>query len=65
MAKNIMIFADGTGQIGGIKPDQRLSNVSERRTRYRDRMRRLILTHWCIFMDPSTIETTPPEKGSR
>ncbi|WP_084489063.1 DUF2235 domain-containing protein [Novosphingopyxis baekryungensis] len=27
MAKNIMIFADGTGQIGGIKPDQRLSNV--------------------------------------
>jgi len=27
MAKNILIFADGTGQIGGEKPDQRLSNV--------------------------------------
>lgn len=27
MAKNIVIFADGTGQIGGLRPDQRLSNV--------------------------------------
>lgn len=27
MAKNILIFADGTGQAGGLKPDQRLSNV--------------------------------------
>lgn len=27
MAKNILIFADGTGQIGGLRPDQRLSNV--------------------------------------
>jgi uncharacterized protein (DUF2235 family) len=27
MAKNILIFSDGTGQIGGIKPDQRLSNI--------------------------------------
>ena len=27
MAKTILIFSDGTGQIGGIKPDQRLSNV--------------------------------------
>ncbi|RED12339.1 T6SS phospholipase effector Tle1-like catalytic domain-containing protein [Parasphingopyxis lamellibrachiae] len=27
MAKNIMIFSDGTGQIGGLKPDQRLSNI--------------------------------------
>src|SRR3546814_19351516 len=25
--KNIVIFADGTGQIGGLRPDQRLSNV--------------------------------------
>lgn len=27
MTKNILIFADGTGQIGGIRPDQKLSNV--------------------------------------
>lgn len=27
MAKSILIFADGTGQIGGLRPDQRLSNV--------------------------------------
>ena len=27
MAKNILIFSDGTGQAGGLKPDQRLSNV--------------------------------------
>lgn len=27
MAKSILIFSDGTGQIGGINPDQRLSNV--------------------------------------
>lgn len=27
MAKNILIFSDGTGQIGGMRPDQRLSNV--------------------------------------
>lgn len=27
MAKTILIFADGTGQIGGLRPDQRLSNV--------------------------------------
>ena len=27
MPKNILIFSDGTGQIGGIHPDQRLSNV--------------------------------------
>lgn len=27
MGKNILIFSDGTGQIGGIRPDQRLSNV--------------------------------------
>lgn len=27
VAKNILIFADGTGQIGGLRPDQRLSNV--------------------------------------
>lgn len=27
MTKNILIFSDGTGQIGGIRPDQRLSNV--------------------------------------
>ncbi len=27
MAKNILIFSDGTGQVGGIHPDQRLSNV--------------------------------------
>src|SRR3546814_8614395 len=25
--KNIVIFADGTGQIGGLRPDQRLSHV--------------------------------------
>jgi hypothetical protein len=27
MSKTILIFSDGTGQIGGLKPDQRLSNV--------------------------------------
>jgi len=27
MAKNILIFSDGTGQAGGLRPDQRLSNV--------------------------------------
>ncbi|QIB35784.1 T6SS phospholipase effector Tle1-like catalytic domain-containing protein [Ancylobacter pratisalsi] len=27
MAKLILIFSDGTGQVGGIRPDQRLSNV--------------------------------------
>lgn len=27
MSKNILIFADGTGQAGGLRPDQRLSNV--------------------------------------
>ena len=27
MPKDILIFADGTGQIGGLHPDQRLSNI--------------------------------------
>lgn len=27
MAKNILIYSDGTGQFGGLKPDQRLSNI--------------------------------------
>lgn len=27
MSKKILIFSDGTGQIGGIHPDQRLSNI--------------------------------------
>ncbi|HEX8381821.1 MAG TPA: DUF2235 domain-containing protein [Sphingomonas sp.] len=27
MAKNILIYADGTGQAGGLRPDQRLSNI--------------------------------------
>lgn len=27
MAKLILIFSDGTGQIGGLRPDQRLSNI--------------------------------------
>ena len=27
MSKNIIIFSDGTGQVGGLRPDQRLSNV--------------------------------------
>ena len=27
MSKTILIFADGTGQVGGLRPDQRLSNV--------------------------------------
>ncbi|MEP1230245.1 MAG: DUF2235 domain-containing protein [Litorimonas sp.] len=27
MTKNILIFSDGTGQIGGLKPDQKLSNI--------------------------------------
>lgn len=27
MAKNILIFSDGTGQAGGVRPDQRLSNI--------------------------------------
>lgn len=27
MPKTILIFSDGTGQIGGLRPDQRLSNI--------------------------------------
>ena len=27
MPKNIIVFSDGTGQFGGLRPDQRLSNV--------------------------------------
>jgi hypothetical protein len=27
MSKNIIVFSDGTGQDGGVRPDQRLSNV--------------------------------------
>lgn len=27
MPKNVVVFADGTGQAGGVRPDQRLSNV--------------------------------------
>jgi len=27
MTKNILIFSDGTGQMGGLRPDQRLSNI--------------------------------------
>ncbi len=27
MSRYILVFSDGTGQIGGLKPDQRLSNV--------------------------------------
>lgn len=27
MPKNILIFSDGTGQAGGLKPDQQLSNI--------------------------------------
>jgi uncharacterized protein (DUF2235 family) len=27
MSKNILIFSDGTGQAGGLKPDQHLSNI--------------------------------------
>lgn len=27
MAKNILIFSDGTGQAGGLRPDQNLSNI--------------------------------------
>ena len=27
MPKNILIFSDGTGQVDGIRPDQRLSNI--------------------------------------
>lgn len=27
MPKNILIFADGTGQAGGVRPDQQLSNI--------------------------------------
>src|SRR5271169_6455043 len=27
MAKNIVVFSDGTGQDGGVRPEQRMSNV--------------------------------------
>ncbi len=27
MSKNILVFSDGTGQAGGLRPDQRLSNI--------------------------------------
>ena len=27
MPKNILIFSDGTGQVGGLRPDRQLSNI--------------------------------------
>jgi uncharacterized protein (DUF2235 family) len=27
MAKNILVYSDGTGQDGGVRPEQRVSNV--------------------------------------
>lgn len=27
MPKNIVVFSDGTGQDGGIRPEQRMSNI--------------------------------------
>ena len=27
MPKNILIFSDGTGQAGGLTPDQNISNI--------------------------------------
>src|SRR5258708_14672481 len=27
MAKNIIIYSDGTGQVGGLRPDERRSNI--------------------------------------
>lgn len=27
VTKNILIFSDGTGQAGGLTPDQRISNI--------------------------------------
>jgi uncharacterized protein (DUF2235 family) len=27
MAKNILIFSDGTGQAGGLSPDENISNI--------------------------------------
>ena len=27
MAKNIVVYSDGTGQDGGVRPEQRVSNV--------------------------------------
>ena len=27
MPKNIIIFSDGTGQVGGLRPDERRSNI--------------------------------------
>ena len=27
MVKTILIFSDGTGQVGGLHPDQKLSNI--------------------------------------
>lgn len=27
LGKNILIFADGTGQVGGLRPDQRMTNI--------------------------------------
>jgi hypothetical protein len=27
MSKNILIFSDGTGQAGGLTPDERVSNI--------------------------------------
>ena len=29
MPKNIVIFSDGTGQDGGVRPEQRVSNIQE------------------------------------
>jgi putative transposase len=43
MAKNIVIFSDGTGQAGGLRPDQNLSNIYKLFRACRTGMNRLVL----------------------
>ncbi|HMO74430.1 MAG TPA: DUF2235 domain-containing protein [Sphingopyxis sp.] len=53
MPKNIVIFSDGTGQVGGLRPDQRLSNIYKlyRATRV-DPLNRIDPAEQITFYDP-------------
>jgi uncharacterized protein (DUF2235 family) len=45
MPKNIVVYSDGTGQDGGVRPEQRISNVYK--------MYRATRTHPDNAIDPS------------
>ncbi len=53
MPKNILIFSDGTGQVGGIHPDQKLSNVYKMYRALRPGPESIIQpNHQIAFYDP-------------